>query len=614
MKRYNIFIKKAIAIFCFIFFIFISLIIHNFQVTGYELSIYTNIPSLLWALLIFNICAGIFIIVHQTLCEEKSKNSRFWLVGFLILLICNFIILSLYIWKGYYIYGRSDILSHLGAVRNAIINNHIDDDVCYPITHLLVAILSKISGHEYVSFSRYIHIYFSIMYFFFIYCLSKSVFHDEKYSKLSVAASVPIFYSQFQTGMYPHLLATLTLPLIYYIYLKTLNKKLVNFRILFVLLLIMYPFFHPIVSLNLIYIFIIIEISKVMCFVLKTGSFSNVKKIKISTNHIFISIVLFSMWILSFKDFRYNIRYLYNWINGEARNIVQITSTEEKLTKLDMQLVDIVELFMKMVGDEFIYTMLSFIAVLIILKRLKSNILKKELYIISITFISGILLSIVFFVSYKIHNPLRIMNLDFNIVLTPLFVGFILSELHTKYKLRKNKLNFNPIIPISILIIVLPATIGMFSLYSSPYINQPTNQVTLKEVKGMAWLFEYKNREIKTIETTTRVDRFADLILGNLWEVKRTDISDRFDTERKIPDHFNYTYYRTLGDSLKHDKYAVISKYDRMIYSTVWKAVGRFNKNDYNRLNNDKTVNNIYSNGEFDTYFVHSTRKLKKEV
>lgn len=56
------------------------------------------------------------------------------------------------------------------------------------------------------------------------------------------------------------------------------------------------------------------------------------------------------------------------------------------------------------------------------------------------------------------------------------------------------------------------------------------------------------------------------------------------------------------------DKYAVITRFDRILYSTVWQTVGRFNSADFEKLEQDQIVAKLYSNSEMDVYFIYSSQ------
>jgi hypothetical protein len=71
-------------------------------------------------------------------------------------------------------------------------------------------------------------------------------------------------------------------------------------------------------------------------------------------------------------------------------------------------------------------------------------------------------------------------------------------------------------------------------------------------------------------------------------------------------DHFGYANKTSLGSQYADNKYAAITRFDRVIYSTVWKEVGRFNDSDFEKLEQDFTVNKLYANGETDVYYVIS--------
>jgi hypothetical protein len=602
-------ILKIIAIVSFILLTFTLSIIANSAASGYEISIYTNISPLVWIFLLGSIIGGVTIITYQASRKDCKSNDYFWLVGFLILIISNFIILSLYIFRGYYIYGHGDVLSHLGMMKDILLSGHISQDNLYPVTHILITQIAEVSEISHVLVAKYLHVFFSILFMLYVYCLSKAIFHNRSYVLLSTAASITLFFSLFQTGIYPHLLSMLMLPLFYYLYFKTLEERSLEFEILFITLLIMYPFFHPISALIVILSLVVMEFSKVLYFVLKNKQIIQATR-QIRTSHILISFITFSLWILSFRQFRYNLQYLVKWLSGEASHIAQMSETVGKLEKLHIHRFDIVELLLKMCGDDLIYIILSLIAVFIIFKKIvRSDDEKLEkAFMVSIWFLLGSLLSIFSFISFRIHDPYRILNLNFSMVVTPLLVGYALSESFRKHEMKLKSIWSYVVIVIIVSLIVLPATIGIFSLYTSPYINQPNSQVTQMEIEGMTWLFNYKDRTIKTIEILSITSRFADAILGYNWHNERNDISTRSSEgkNRFIPDHFNYSYHETLGESLVRDNYAIISKYDRVLHLSVWNVIGRFNENDFERLNYDKTVNKLYSNGEFEVYRVNA--------
>jgi hypothetical protein len=124
------------------------------------------------------------------------------------------------------------------------------------------------------------------------------------------------------------------------------------------------------------------------------------------------------------------------------------------------------------------------------------------------------------------------------------------------------------------------------------------------DVDGSAWDITYKNTSIDSIYIqTSPLYKIADLTIGYTQKIKRTDFGNVYS---QIPDHFNYSNYSGLGYSYTEDKYSLIHKMDKIAYTTVWKVVGRFGEKDFATLENDSTVDKLYSNNECCVFYIHS--------
>ncbi len=124
----------------------------------------------------------------------------------------------------------------------------------------------------------------------------------------------------------------------------------------------------------------------------------------------------------------------------------------------------------------------------------------------------------------------------------------------------------------------------------------------------MIWFINYKDTTIKTVDIMTPPGRFASGILGTTEAHDRVDLDRGYYYSEKVPDHFGYPNRRSLGEWFARDRYMAITKFDRMLYTTVWKAIGRFNDSDFKRLEHDPTVDKLYSNSELNVYFIHGIR------
>jgi hypothetical protein len=117
---------------------------------------------------------------------------------------------------------------------------------------------------------------------------------------------------------------------------------------------------------------------------------------------------------------------------------------------------------------------------------------------------------------------------------------------------------------------------------------------------GMTWYLDEKDPLVVALYAMTPPERFSQAVLG--WEATQPRLDMPYYSQLKT--HFGYDSFTTLGEQYDGDRYVNINRYDRVIYQTVWQDLGRFNDADYERLEQDPTVDRIFSNGEMDVLFV----------
>jgi hypothetical protein len=272
------------------------------------------------------------------------------------------------------------------------------------------------------------------------------------------------------------------------------------------------------------------------------------------------------------------------------------------LNKINIRGFDLLELFVRIMGDDFIFLILSFVSFIIFLKSSTEDKKKHEnlLILLALTLFFGSMYSgYLFNIIPGIENIGSDRLTAYLVIFTPISAGFVYQHLLVK-KINAKRFNIKPFI--CLIIIMSASIISIFSLYTSPYVLRPTPEVTKMDIDGTTWLLNHKDPSITCAEIMSPVFRFADCVLGHDSVRHRIDVLYSV----SIPDHFNYTYKTYLGNSYTEDRYSLITKFDTVIYDTVWKAVGRFDTEDFEKLNFDSTVDKLYSNGETNVYYIHS--------
>ncbi len=408
-------IKKIISIICLVFIILALYLINNSSATEYELSIYSSTPILVWIFLIGSIGGGTYIIIQQAFSDD---NGIWWMIGFLILMIDNFIILSLSGLRGYFQYAGTDHMAHLQYIKVLVDTGKMDVNNLYPIIHILSTQISEITNFSPDIIVRYLPAYLSVLFLMlFNHLLAKISLFEKGQVLLATATSfVPVFNS-LHIQIYPHTFSVLLYTLIFYLYFQILKKPCWQFKILFAVLLILLPYTHPSGSLVMILILIPIELAR-----LYYEKIYDPKKLrKIISYPIIISFIVFFVWQSSFAEFDNNIS-LIRFDTVHNSNIAEVQKISQQLN-----LKEKIEYAFKMYGHKLIYIMLGLIAGILILKRLK-YIEIKYLFILFMFFIMSMPISYVIFIGMGNETMGRFLNLPYLIIVTPLLVGFVLYE------------------------------------------------------------------------------------------------------------------------------------------------------------------------------------------
>jgi len=567
------YILKILGFLSFIL-IFLALILIdiNSPAKGYEISVYTSLPRLIWIFLILAAVTGIGIIVHQAF--TSSKNNL-WSIGFLILIITDFIILSLQFFRNYYISSYSDPMYHL-YLSSVIASEGSIGGILYPVTHILGAIFIEICNLSPEIVIKYIPVIFTILFIFFTYLLSTVVSFKREQAVLTSACSTILLFSYYHIAAYPHALSLLSFPLFFYVYFKSSNNRSLNWRIPLIILLFIFPFFHPITEITIIFCLIIGEIMKLI-WVKRTSH--NIENMNITINLFFISLATFFLWIYNFSTFIITTKYALKWPYGEPP--VYLRKQEIKPI-FALELEKQIEIFIKMYGHNFIFVSLSLIALLITIiyffKRKKGNM---NLFVISMLFISSQLIYSLIFLNIPFMPWGRALGANVGMWATPVLIGFVLYKVFKRF--RKTG------IIITSIILFFTFIISIFGIYRSPWIHQPNWQITQMDLKGSNWFNLHKNEE------------FQYSPMG--WS------GGYYHWYYHFPSNFGYPEYKSIGEYIKKETYiALTERFIQALSNQILKewinispdlARSDFNRSDFDMLEKDFSVNKIYSNKEF---------------
>lgn len=574
-KNYQDRLLKIISSISFILIaLALILIARNSPATGYELSIYSSLPGITWLFLLSALACGICIIVY----EAFTSKSKFWLIGFFIILLVNFVILSLQFFRGYYLYGISDPLAHLRWARSIASTGFISEGNFYPVTHILGAVLIEVCDIAPETVMKYLPVIFTALFMLFTYLLASVVSSKKEHAILAAAASSALLFSYYHLTPYPHALSLFTYPLMFYLYFKSLNTPSFANKMALIILVLLFPFFHPVSEMVLISCLVIAEAAKLGWARRMHYSY---RIENISMNPALISFITFFLWISYFTVLGSTAKRVFQWTAGETSSVVARASELEPVFGLGPW--GFFELSLKMYGHNLIFIILSLVALGIIIRYfLQRRNEVRNFFILSSLFLTSSLIYIIICMGLGLVTWGRILGANIGMWATPVLASFALYKIFKRPRIPK-------IIGIAAVVITLfsASTIGVFSVYRSPWISQPNWQITQMDMCGADWFGSHKAPD------------FAYAPMG--WSGGYHYF--------KMPKHFGYTEHESVGEVVGKETYMVLT--ERFKQASAEPALKEwmnikdcfakpgFNKEDFVRIEEDTSVNKVYTNKEF---------------
>lgn len=152
-----------------------------------------------------------------------------------------------------------------------------------------------------------------------------------------------------------------------------------------------------------------------------------------------------------------------------------------------------------------------------------------------------------------------------------------------------------------IFLILFILIVSVFSIYPSAPSLESNPHITDQENDGMRWFFDVQNDDRLTWEEGIRQYRWVDYIYG----MEGKDRPDNIRRDPNVKDHFGYDENNRMG--VNYSGYFIKTDIDIITYKEIlfeYEEYWRFNDTDYERLEKDKSVNEIYDNGFFNAYYI----------
>ena len=605
-KYLNYLRNKLMLIFAVLCFASVSLILATTPpALGYEYSLYEIYPLILWILvgiLFFLPFPYLYITASDLFRISFRKKTAY---GLLIISLAT-LLLALYIpaARGYVMYSGGDTHSHLGYVLDICNSGYIPIDH-YPYSHVLVSIMSLITGVQGISLTHHIIPFFSFLFVITIFCLSRTI-GCSLYQVIAITAMaiIPIM-GNFITGapIMPSTIGWQMIPLFLYCLYKIgfSKRNFKSYHILGLILSFAFWFVHPE---TILYLSVIVTAIIVVC---TTAGFFRQHHFMHYTQVLILLLVLVIGFIYQFSltvVFPSQIEVYYNLLIGsggiEHSPFNQLTSDATFMRKI--------LILFEVYGPVVI---LSFLSVLFLLYHFlcrEPQAWNRKYLMISILFVVSVILATVF-LALGTAVGLHVYRQYKYILLFSLFLlGFYFSDILLAQKKDFIKKTLSTIFSISLILVVI-ISIGNF--YPSPAIGQVSYQVTNQDISGMQLFYENRESTYLISETLTRQHqmRYNALLYGVSHAKGMSGIRwNSFDNEVRPPVGFGYDGNKTLGEQYPSEtyflKYPPKNPYTRRFMDAV-EYYAFISPENYEYLDEDCSVMRIQDGGELQVYLVN---------
>jgi len=595
---------KIIAILCFTLIAVSLIVARNSPATGYEPSIYTATPPLVWGGLIFGVICGIGIIFHQ-LYTGKQEENRLWLVGLLLVALSFITVLSMHVIRSYLLYGTGDSLTHLVYVRDLLSSGHVEARNLYPVAHIYAAELHQILSIDVTRLFGYIPIFFNALYIVFIYLFARSVFADKGQVILATLAGILVLTSLRVGFVYfcPNELADVILPLAFLLTLTRFSpRNSPQFATLLIFMILFFPVFHVMAAFALLTILSGLWIPNRLHNLLSRNSGQRDDIGRSFALPVALCLLVWIIaWISSFGIWGSTILNLRTLIVEGGQ-----TMLEEEMWYVryaDQYGYNVAEQFFKVYGETLVYGLFTLISIPMLLRRLPSSASLRNLFSL---YGPLALLSLSFIILFGLNlgfGPQRLLR--YMLIIGAMFVGYVCYEIVKKARGSPAR-SFLPKLGFYLVItaLILLSLNGGAKAYLSRYLLQTNNQPAVSELQGLGWFVENK-ADLSSQGITIPPRRVIPLFVAPQERAKR--IGEFWDYAPP-PYHFNYDQQDILGRSYAEDSYILLNRASRLVYIEVLPEMAkhRFYPADFERLEHDPSVDKLYDNSGLDVWYVRS--------
>jgi len=478
--------------------------------------------------------------------------------------------------------GRADDMSYIGEYLHISNIGIISNWDIYPASHIFGASIAIISGMQSSVVSFIIPIVFSSLFVFGTNIHGNKFYKNTDYRNILIVSSFVLYLGMYNFLNTPHALFFAFLPIYLFIIFNYVQHGTTSYAIMMVLFSLLIPFTHPFILFFVIAFQLSLLLFKRFIKNLITGDISRLRNIVI------IQLTAFASWFLYSSSLLGSFGRAVNSFLLKLTEPV-LTETTDKIVKIGPDLSSFIPFVLIYYGRFIIPTVLIIVFLFLYYNRIKHDAEQNRIVkLLFVAYLITLIIEAILFLNPLIsHVPDRMTNLLFLVYFQiPAFT--LLSIIYiNNYKIKSRIYTIKKFSMISVVILIF--SLSLLGALPSPMVYSSNFALTNNEVAGMKWVYDFRDSD-NMAAPLSQIGRFHTLFDDGL-----------NDDYIGLSDHFGYdNTNKSLAQSITDNSgslYIVKLTIDVTLYEEVpgYSNIGRYNYQDYYRLNCDDSVINIYS-------------------
>ncbi|KKF39980.1 hypothetical protein FK85_24140 [Halorubrum saccharovorum] len=308
--------------------------------TGYEISIYRAYPTLFWVLLIATMFAGQLVVLLAGIADGRGAADV--LPGVALVVVPGFILVLLPYVRGYPVYGRADVLTHIGLLQD-LPELGITLNI-YPPTHIFTQTLAAATGLPEIGTINLLPVVFLAVFLGSMALLVDHLFDDARRRAFCLPfVLVPIGGSAHVNAV-PFILSVLLVPFLLYLMVKEHGSHAVPVRALMLIALVGVVVYHPLTA-----VFTLITLATYSVFNRLPAIRAQWSGLPNLTS---LTTVLFVAWYLKYTGIIVRFRTIVDDFLGPAGGPSPLQSTTETVDRTSPDLIDLLQIILLQRGTD----------------------------------------------------------------------------------------------------------------------------------------------------------------------------------------------------------------------------------------------------------------------